>query len=111
MRRLGKRQLQLVLQKPLEKIPDSLIDRGLELSKDGTVLTYSFDVQSAETGIAPLLKQLSELGIDFKDLHSKESSLEDIFVNLVHGTTSAPFIASKWRAHSARGCRASSRRC
>jgi ABC-2 type transport system ATP-binding protein len=85
MRRLGKRQLQLVLQHPLEKVPDALTDRGLELSKDGTVLTYSFDVQSAETGIAPLLKQLSELGIDFKDLHSKESSLEDIFVNLVHG--------------------------
>jgi len=85
MRRLGKRQLELVLRKPLEKIPGSLTDRGLELSKDGTVLTYSFDVQSAETGIAPLLKSLSELGIDFKDLHSKESSLEDIFVNLVHG--------------------------
>jgi ABC-2 type transport system ATP-binding protein len=88
MRRLGKRQLQLVLQKPLEKIPDALADRALELSQDGTVLTYSFDVQSAETGIAPLLKQLSELGIDFKDLHSKESSLEDIFVNLVHGAKS-----------------------
>jgi ABC-2 type transport system ATP-binding protein len=85
MRRLGKRQLVLVLQQPLEKIPDALTDRGLELSKDGTVLTYSFDVQSADTGIAPLFKQLSELGIDFKDLHSKESSLEDIFVNLVHG--------------------------
>jgi len=85
MRRLGKRQLELVLQQPLDKVPDQLADRGLELSKDGTVLTYSFDVQSAETGIAPLLKQLSELGIDFKDLHSKESSLEDIFVNLVHG--------------------------
>jgi ABC-2 type transport system ATP-binding protein len=85
MRRLGKRQLELVLQQPLEKIPDQLADRGLDLSKDGTVLTYSFDVQSAETGIAPLLKHLSELGIDFKDLHSKESSLEDIFVNLVHG--------------------------
>ncbi|MEO8846008.1 MAG: ABC transporter ATP-binding protein [Kofleriaceae bacterium] len=85
MRRLGKRQLQLVLQHPLEKVPEQLADRGLELSNDGTVLTYSFDVQSAETGIAPLLKQLSELGIDFKDLHSKESSLEDIFVNLVHG--------------------------
>src|SRR5450432_402806 len=85
MRRLGKRQLELALQQPLEKIPEALNGRGLELSKDGSVLTYSFDVQSAETGIAPLLKQLGELGIDFKDLHSKESSLEDIFVNLVHG--------------------------
>src|SRR5450432_990035 len=85
MRRLGKRQLEPALQQPLEKIPEALNGRGLELSKDGSVLTYSFDVQSAETGIAPLLKQLGELGIDFKDLHSKESSLEDIFVNLVHG--------------------------
>ncbi len=88
MRRLGKRQLQLVLQKPLAGIPEPLADRGLGLSEDGTVLTYSFDVQRAETGIAPLLKQLSELGIDFKDLHSKESSLEDIFVDLVHGAKS-----------------------
>jgi ABC-2 type transport system ATP-binding protein len=88
MRRLGKRQLELVLQQPLDKVPETLAGRGLELSKDGSVLTYSFDVQSAETGIAPLLKQLGELGIDFKDLHSKESSLEDIFVNLVHGAKS-----------------------
>jgi ABC-2 type transport system ATP-binding protein len=85
MRRLGKRQLELVLQQRLDEIPEALANHGLELSKDGTILTYSFDVQSTETGIAPLLKQLSELGIDFKDLHSKESSLEDIFVNLVHG--------------------------
>ncbi len=88
MRRLGKRQLQLVLQQPLAKIPVALENRGLELSQDGATLTYSFDVQSADTGIAPLLKQLSELGIDFKDLHSKESSLEDIFVDLVHGASS-----------------------
>jgi ABC-2 type transport system ATP-binding protein len=85
MRRLGKRQLTLQLQHPLDKLPPELGDRSLELSKDGSVLTYSFDVQSDQTGIAKLLKQLGELGIDFKDLHSKESSLEDIFVNLVHG--------------------------
>ena len=87
MRRLGKRRLELVLQKPLTEIPAPLADRGLELSKDGTILTYTFDVQSADTGIAPLLKQLGELGIDFKDLHSQESSLEDIFVDLVHGAS------------------------
>ena len=85
MRRLGKRQLVLSLQRPLAELPAALADRNLELAKDGTTLTYSFDVQSEQTGIAPLLKQLGELGIDFKDLHSKESSLEDIFVNLVHG--------------------------
>ena len=85
MRRLGKRQLVLSLQRPLAELPAALADRNLELAKDGTTLTYSFDVQREQTGIAPLLKQLGELGIDFKDLHSKESSLEDIFVNLVHG--------------------------
>ncbi len=84
MRRLGKRELVLQLQQRLEKIPDGL-PQGLSLDKDGTTLTYSFDVQGEQTGIGPLLKQLGERGIDFKDLHSKESSLEDIFVNLVHG--------------------------
>jgi len=83
MRRLGKRQLAITLQHPVDKVPAGL--DHVELSKDGTVLTYTFDVQSTDTGIAPLLKKLGELGIDFKDLHSKESSLEDIFVNLVHG--------------------------
>ena len=82
MRRLGKRQLAITLQQPLDKLPDGL--EHVELSKDGTVLTYTFDVKNTDTGIAPLLKKLGELGIDFKDLHSKESSLEDIFVNLVH---------------------------
>src|ERR1700709_8718 len=52
MRRLRKRPLELALQHPLDKIPESLANRGLELSKDGAILTYSFDVQSAETGIA-----------------------------------------------------------
>ncbi|MFO0616972.1 MAG: ABC transporter ATP-binding protein [Polyangiaceae bacterium] len=85
MRRLGKRQLELVLSRPLQAIPGELAERGLELSRDGTILTYSFDPESAESGIAPLLKQLGELGVEFKDLHSKESSLEDIFVGLVHG--------------------------
>jgi ABC-2 type transport system ATP-binding protein len=83
MRRLGKRQLAITLQHPLDRLPDGL--DHLELSKDGTTLTYTFDVKSTDTGVGPLLKRLGELGIDFKDLHSKESSLEDIFVNLVHG--------------------------
>jgi len=87
MRRLGKRQLEIVLRDPLAKLPDGLGD-NVSLSKDGSVLTYSFDVQTAETGIAPLLAQLGKLGIDFKDLRSKESSLEDIFVGLVHGEKS-----------------------
>jgi len=87
MRRLGKRQLAITLQHPLDKLPAGL--DHLELSKDGTTLTYTFDVKSTDTGIGPLLKRLGEHGIEFKDLHSKESSLEDIFVNLVHGDKQA----------------------
>jgi ABC-2 type transport system ATP-binding protein len=83
MRRLGKRQLVVQLQQPLDKIPESLAPLALERSADGTTLTYSFDVQGEQTGIAQFLKQLEQLGIELKDLHSSESSLEDIFVNLV----------------------------
>ena len=85
MRKLGKRQLTLQLQRPLERIPDALAGPSLALSADGTVLTYTFDIQTEHTGIAALLRQLGEHGIDFKDLHSSESSLEDIFVSLVKG--------------------------
>ncbi len=83
MKKLGKKQLTLQLQNPLAEIPSGLNGYSLELSKDGYQLIYSFDVQSEHTGIAQLLKLLNEHGIDFKDLHSTESSLEEIFVNLV----------------------------
>jgi ABC-2 type transport system ATP-binding protein len=85
MHKLGKRQLTLQLQHPLERIPDALAQLPLALSAGGSVLTYTFDIQGEHTGIAALLKQLGEHGIDFKDLHSSESSLEDIFVSLVKG--------------------------
>ena len=84
MRKLGKKQLTLTLQNPLATVPAALADLSLELAHDGHALVYTFDVQSDETGIAALLKRLGELGIDFKDLHSSESSLEEIFVSLVH---------------------------
>jgi ABC-2 type transport system ATP-binding protein len=84
MRKLGKKQLTLQLQNPLERIPDTLSDLPLALSENGGALVYTFDAQGEQTGIAPLLRRLGELGIDFKDLHSSESSLEEIFVNLVH---------------------------
>ena len=83
MRKLGKKQLKLQLQNPLQRIPEELSDYALELSENGHALVYTFDVQGEETGIATLLRRLSEHGIDFKDLHSSESSLEDIFVSLV----------------------------
>ena len=84
MRKLGKKQLTLQLQTPLRQIPHALAALPLELAQSGHALVYTFDTQTEETGIAALLKQLSELGIEFKDLHSSERSLEEIFVNLVH---------------------------
>jgi ABC-2 type transport system ATP-binding protein len=83
MQSLGKRQLTLQLQTRLESLPEELSAEPLALSADGTQLLYTFDTQSEQTGIARLLKRLAEHGIDFKDLQTTESSLEEIFVNLV----------------------------
>ena len=83
MEKLGKKQLKLHLQSHLSHIPAGLEGQRLELSADGCMLTYTFDAQSEQTGIAGLLRQLSEQGIDFKDLQSSQSSLEEIFVSLV----------------------------
>ena len=89
MRKLGKKQLTLTLRAPLQRLPEALAGLPLELTAEGHTLVYTFDTQRDETGIAALLRQLAELGIDFKDLHSSESSLEDIFVSLVHAGASA----------------------
>jgi ABC-2 type transport system ATP-binding protein len=86
MRKLGSKQLAIQLQVPLERIPDGLAGLPLSLSEDGHSLVYTFDTQAEDTGIAPLLRRLNEQGIDFKDLHSSETSLEDIFVSLVRQT-------------------------
>jgi len=83
MRKLGKRQLTLHLQNRLERLPQALIGTGLELSAGGTEIIYTFDAQRETSGIARLLRSLSEQGIDFKDLSTSESSLEEIFVNLL----------------------------
>ncbi len=85
MRKLGKKQLTLHLQSPLSALPQGLQSPHLQLSADGTELVYTFDTQAEETGIAGLLRRLNEHGIDFKDLQTSQSSLEDIFVNLVRG--------------------------
>ena len=87
MKKLGKKQLSLNLQSPLATIPAGLADYPLELSANGEQLVYTFDTQGDRTGIAGLLRRLSEHGIDFKDLNTKESSLEDIFVSLVRSRT------------------------
>ena len=83
MQKLGKKQLSLQLRAPLAAIPAALAGEALELSAEGGTLTYTFDGQAEETGIAALLRKLGEHGIDFKELQSSQSSLEDIFVSLV----------------------------
>jgi len=76
--------LTLHLQEPLELIPPGLAGYKLELVNGGNDLTYTYEADSARSGIASLLEQLDEAGIRFKDLQTSESSLEDIFVSLVH---------------------------
>jgi ABC-2 type transport system ATP-binding protein len=83
MQKLGKRQLVLHLQSPVTALPASLSDYHLELSQDGAQLTYTFDAAGEHTGIAELFRRLGEAGIDFRDLQTSQSSLEEIFVSLV----------------------------
>jgi ABC-2 type transport system ATP-binding protein len=83
MAKLGKKQLTLQLQAPLASIPDGLSEYHLELAREGNELIYTFDARGERAGIAPLLRQLDELGIAFKDLQTSQSSLEEIFVSLV----------------------------
>jgi ABC-2 type transport system ATP-binding protein len=83
MEKLGKKELTLHLQSPLAALPPDLAAYPLRLSDDGTELVYTFDAQHEQTGIAGLLRRLGEHGIDFKDLQTSQSSLEDIFVDLV----------------------------
>jgi ABC-2 type transport system ATP-binding protein len=83
MRKLGKKQLTLHLQEPLSAVPAGLDGYQLELAAEGAELVYTFDAQAETTGIADLMKRLAERGVDFKDLRTQESSLEDIFVSLV----------------------------
>ncbi len=83
MRELGQKQLTLQLTQPLAEIPPALAEYDLGLGADGYALIYRFDAQLDDTGIPALLRALAEHGIEFKDLQSEESSLEEIFVSLV----------------------------
>ncbi len=83
MRKLGKKQLTLQLHGKLDEIPGELVGYGLELAADGTELIYTYDTQTERTGITALLADLNAAGIKFTDLQTKQSSLEDIFVDLV----------------------------
>jgi len=83
MRKLGRKELTLHLQVPLEALPPGLDGYALELSEDGTELTYVYDTQGERTGITILLQDLSGAGVRFRDLQTRQSSLEEIFVSLV----------------------------
>ncbi len=83
MRKLGKKQLTLHMQERLEHVPPGLADYHLELSSNGSDLTYTYDTQGEHARIAALLDDLDKAGIRFKDLQTTQSSLEDIFVSLV----------------------------
>ncbi|HMI88097.1 MAG TPA: ABC transporter ATP-binding protein [Polyangiaceae bacterium] len=83
MEKLGKKQLILQLQNPLTTVPGELAAYNLERSDNGNKLVFTFDAQRDRSTIAGLLRKLGELGIEFKDLQTQESSLEEIFVNLV----------------------------
>ena len=84
MQKLGKKTLTLQLQEPLAALPPELAEWNLALQCNGAELEYVFDSNAEKTGVPSLMRRLSDLGIGFKDLHSSESSLEEIFVSLVH---------------------------
>jgi ABC-2 type transport system ATP-binding protein len=85
MRKLGKKQVTLLLQQPLPAVPPALADYELALSQDGNELTYTYDTRDESRGIVDFMKHVNDAGIQFKDLRTKQSSLEDIFVSLVEG--------------------------
>lgn len=85
MKKLGKKTLTLNLVEPLAAVPPELAQWDLNLRNEGQELEYAFDAQADDTGVPALIRRLEGLGIAFKDLNTRQSSLEDIFVSLVHG--------------------------
>jgi ABC-2 type transport system ATP-binding protein len=85
MHKLGKRQLIVELEESVSALPESLFPWALELSTDGSRLTYTYDPHTTHTGISGLLQAIRSAGLILKDLKSTQSSLEEIFVNLVKG--------------------------
>ena len=84
MKKLGKKQVAFELADPLKTLPDGLGEWSLELKNDGHRLEYTFDTTADRTGVSSLIRRMSELNIQFKDLDTRTSSLEEIFVGLVH---------------------------
>lgn len=94
IKKLGRKTLTLNLAEPLATVPEELAQWKLELAGDGNELIYEFDSHAEATGVPSLLRRMSDIGIGFKDLHTKQSSLEDIFVGLVHENKSAAGAAA-----------------
>jgi ABC-2 type transport system ATP-binding protein len=90
MKKLGSKRLTLVLQEPLQKIPDALAEWHLTLKPGGYEVEYNFDIKAEHTGVPSLLRRLTDLGIAFRDLATAQSSLEDIFVSLVSDREGRP---------------------
>ena len=84
MQQMGRRTLKIFLDAPLAALPPELADWDLDLADEGRELDYHFDSNAAETGIPQLMRQLDTLGLSWRDLTTRQSSLEDIFVSLVH---------------------------
>jgi ABC-2 type transport system ATP-binding protein len=84
MTKLGKKTLEITLTEVIDAVPAALSDWNVELADGGHVLRYEFDSTAERTGIASLMRRLTDLGIGYKDLSTHQSSLEDIFVELVH---------------------------
>lgn len=84
MQKLGKKTLQIELKQSIDELPAALADYNLERSEDGSRLIYTYDHDLERTGITALLQALTEVGLSLKDLHTSQSSLEEIFVRLVN---------------------------
>jgi ABC-2 type transport system ATP-binding protein len=85
MAKMGKKTLDIVLAEPLGAVPGELGEWNIELEDNGHLLRYQFDSHAERTGIASLMRRLADVGIAYKDLSTHQSSLEEIFVELVHG--------------------------
>lgn len=98
MAKLGKKMLMLDLHEPLKTLPDALNRDGLELSETGEQIIYTYNTQGERTGITSLLQDLSDAGIRFRDLNTKQSSLEEIFVTLVHEDSAQSKVKNETKA-------------
>ena len=84
MARMGEKQLDVQIATPISAIPDSLAEHGLVLSEDGSTLTYTYDTRAERTGITKLLADIASAGLHLRDVVTRQSSLEEIFVTLVN---------------------------